>query len=161
MRTAKESELERCRKYRRDCTKQCTVNYLQKASICMIYYIFKACVCYFLSNFYFSSNDIPSKTMKSVFLFHQKSSFRPQDIQIFVFSSSPLFFPVSHYLRGWSKKNLKIYDVINWLNKNSIKHFVWYLQKEIRCDIETLSIDRELSKEHFYGKIMQKMRLKS
>ena len=31
--------------------------------------LFKACVCYFLSNFYFSLNDSPSKTMKSVFYF--------------------------------------------------------------------------------------------
>ena len=29
----------------------------------------KACVCYFLSNFYFSPNDGPSKTMKNVFDF--------------------------------------------------------------------------------------------
>ena len=29
----------------------------------------KACVRYFLSNFYFSQNDIPSKTMKNVFYF--------------------------------------------------------------------------------------------
>ena len=36
---------------------------------------FKACVCYFLSNFYFSPNDSPSKTEK-YFLFHLKSSFR-------------------------------------------------------------------------------------
>ena len=31
-------------------------------------------------------------------------------------------------------------------------HFVWYLKKEKRYDIETLSIDRVLNKEHFYGK---------
>ena len=30
---------------------------------------FKACVRYFLSNFYFSPNDSPSKTMKNVFYF--------------------------------------------------------------------------------------------
>ena len=29
----------------------------------------KACVPYFLSNFYFSSNDSPSKTMKNAFQF--------------------------------------------------------------------------------------------
>ena len=29
----------------------------------------KACVCYFLSNFFFSPNDSPSKTMKNVFYF--------------------------------------------------------------------------------------------
>ena len=31
--------------------------------------IFKACVRYFLSDFYFSSNDNPLKTMKNVFSF--------------------------------------------------------------------------------------------
>ena len=35
-------------------------------------------------------------------------------------------------------------------------HFVWHLEKEISCDIETLSIDRQLNKEHFYGKSCRK-----
>ena len=39
--------------------------------------------------FIFSSNDRPSKTMKYVFLFHLKSSFRFQDTQIFVTFSLP------------------------------------------------------------------------
>ena len=56
-----------------------------------------------------------------------KGSFRSLDIQISVF---PLFFSVSHCFRAWSKINLKVYDVINWLNKNLITHFVWYLTKE-------------------------------
>ena len=30
------------------------------------------------------------------------------------------------------------------LNKNSITHFVWYLEKENMYDIETLSIDEVL-----------------
>ena len=77
---------------------------------------------------------------------------------IFVF---PSFFPVSHCFRGWFEKNLKVYDVINCLNEKLITHFAWYLEKEIRCDIETLSIERVLNKEHFYGKIMQKMCTKS
>ena len=38
-----------------------------------------------------------------------------------------------------------------------ITHFVWYLEKEKRYDIETLSIDRVLNKKHFKGKIMKKM----
>ena len=50
---------------------------------------------------------------------------------------------------------------MNCLNKNLITYFVWYLKKEKRYDIETLSIDRVLNKEHFYGKIMQKMCTKS
>ena len=54
--------------------------------------------------------------------------------------------------RGRSKKILKVYDVINCLNKKLITHFVWYIEKEIGCDIETLSIDRELNREHFYEK---------
>ena len=31
-------------------------------------------------------------------------------------------------------------------------HFVWYLEKEIRCNIETWSIERILNKKQFYGK---------
>ena len=81
---------------------------------------------------------------------------------IFCISIFPSFFShVSHCFRGWSKKNLKVYGVINCLIKNFITHFVWYLEKEIKCDIETLSIDRELNKDLFYGKIMQKMCTKS
>ena len=115
----------------------------------------------FYQVFYFSSNDSPLKIMKNVFLFDLKISFRSWDIQVLVFSSFPLFLPVRHCFRGWSKKNHKVYDVINCLNKNLIKHFVWHLEKETRYDIETLSIDRVLNKEHFHRKIMQKMCIKS
>ena len=38
------------------------------------------------------------------------------------------------------------------LNKNSTTHFVWYLEKEKRYDIETLSIDGVSNKEHFLWK---------
>ena len=85
------------------------------------------------------------------------SFWRYSDFCIFVF---PFFFPVSYCFRRWSKKNLKIY-VINCLSMNLTTHFVLYLEKEIRCDIETLSINRELNKEHFHGKIMQKICTKS
>ena len=95
--------------------------------------------------------------MKKCFLFHLKISFCSQDIQIFVLSSFPFFSAVSHCLSGQSKKNLKVYDVINCLSKKLITHFVWYLEKEIRCDTETLSINRESNKKHFSGKIMQEM----
>ena len=54
---------------------------------------------------------------------------------IFIF---PSFFPVSHCFRG--------------LNNNLITCFVWYLEKEIRCDIETLAADIVLNTEDFYGK---------
>ena len=63
--------------------------------------------------------------------------------------------------RRWSKINLKVYDIINCLNKNLITHFVWYLEKEKRYDLETLSIDRVLNKEHFYGKTVQRICTKS
>ena len=81
--------------------------------------------------------------------FHQKSCFCSWDNKVFGSSSSPLFLPVRHCFRGWSKKNQKVHDMINCLNKNLRTHFVWYLEKEIRCNIENLSIDRVLNKEHF------------
>ena len=68
----------------------------------------------------------------------------------------PLFLPVRHCIRGWSKINFKNYYVINYLNKNLITHFVWYHEKEKNCDIENLSIDWVLSKEHFYEKSCRK-----
>ena len=131
---------------------------------------FKPCLLFFIKLFflyffqiyiYFSPNDSTSKTIKNVFLFHLKSSFRSQNINIFVFLSSPLFLPVSHCLRGCFKINLKVYDVINYLNNNLITHFVWYPEKEKRYDIETLFIERVLYKEHYLGKIIQKMPTKS
>ena len=100
---------------------------------------------------------IALQKLRKTFFISSKKLFSFLRYLNFVFSSSPLFLLVSHCFTGWSKKNFKIYDVINCLNKNLITHFIWYLEKEIRCDIETLSIDRELNKEHFYGKIMQKM----
>ena len=117
----------------------------------------KACVCYFLLNFYFSPNDSPSKMMKNVFFISCKKLFSFSRYSNFGNSSAPLFFPVSHCSRGWFKKNFKVYDTINCLNKNLTTYYVWYLEKEIRCDIETLSIDRVLNTEHFCGKTMQKI----
>ena len=124
---------------------------------------FKACVFYLLTNLSFSPNDSHLTTQKmlwKMFLFNLKSSFRSWDIQLFVFPSSPLSLPVSHSYRAWSKINFKVYDVSNCLNKN-LTHFVWYLEKKKRYDIEILSTDRLLNKEHFYRKIMQKMCTKS
>ena len=72
-----------------------------------------------------------------------------------------IFLPVSHCFRGCSKINLKVYDVVKFLKENLIAHFVWYLEKEKRYDIETLSIDRVLNKDHWYGRIMMKMCTKS
>ena len=70
----------------------------------------------------------------------------------FLYFCFPFFFPVSHWLRGWSKINLKVYDVSNILSKILITHLVWHLEKDKRYDIKILSIDRVLRQEHFYGK---------
>ena len=53
--------------------------------------------------------------------------------------------------------NHEAYDGMNCLNNNFITHFVWYLENEKRYNIETFYIDRVLNKEHFYGKLMQKI----
>ena len=111
----------------------------------------------FSSNLFFFTKWEPFKNYEKCLLFHLKSSFRSRDIQFFVFLSFTLSSPVDHFFRGWSKINLKVHDVINCLYKNSITYFVWYLEKEKRYDIETLSIDRGSDKEHFYRKMMQKM----
>ena len=119
--------------------------------------LLKACVCYFHQIFIFFTKLYPFKNFKKCFLFHLKSSFHSRDIQFFVFLSFPLFVPVSHCFRGWLKINLKVHDVIDCLNKNSITHFVWYLGKEKRYDNETLSIDEVSDNEQFYRKIRSKM----
>ena len=90
--------------------------------------------------FLFFTKWQPFKNYEGCFSFHLKSSFHYWDIQIFVFSPSPLFLPVDHCLRAWSKINLEVYDAINCLNRNLITHFAWYLEKERRYDIETLAI---------------------
>ena len=93
--------------------------------------------------FYFSSNDSPSKTMKNVY-FIWKALFI--EIFKFLYFHLPLFFCLS----------AKVYDVINCLNKNFITHFAWYIKKERRHDIETLSVDRVLDKEHFVASSCKK-----
>ena len=79
------------------------------------------------TKFLFLHQIIAFKNNEKCFLFHLKSSFYSQ---IFVFLSFPLFLPVSHCFRGWSKINLKVHDIINCVNKNSITHFVWYLENK-------------------------------
>ena len=106
----------------------------------------------FFTKFLFFTKWQPFRNYERCFLFHLKSSFRAQDIPIFVFRSSPLFLLVSHCFRGWSKINFKVYGIIKCLNQNLIKHFVRYLRKEKRYGIETLSINRVLNKEHFHEK---------
>ena len=102
--------------------------------------------------FIFSPNDSPLKTMKMLFILSERLSLllKYSSFQVFVFPSASLLFPVSHCFRGWSKINLKVYDVINCLYKNLKITHVWYLQKEKRSDIETFSIYWVFNKEHFF-----------
>ena len=93
--------------------------------------------------------------MKNVFI-SSKKLFSFSIYSNFCISALPLFLLVSHCFRCWSNINFIVCGIINWLNKNLIIHFVWYLGEEKRYDIGTLHVDRVLKKKHFYGKIMQK-----
>ena len=130
---------------------------MSRYHIIYLYALLKLVPAIFYQIFIFNQIITLQKLWKMFFI----SSFRSWDIQIFVFLSALIFLPVSHCVRGCLKINLKVYDVINCLNKNLITHCVWYLGKEKRSDIETLPIDKVLNKEHFYDKIMQKMCTKS
>ena len=90
---------------------------------------------------------------KKLFLFLRYSNFC-----IFVF---PSFFSLSVIALEVELRKILVYDVINCLNGNLITHFVWYFEKEISCDTETLFIDGVLNMENLYGKIMHKMCTKS
>ena len=79
------------------------------------------------------------------FMFHQNTLFLLV-LEIFKF----LYFCHIHCFTGWLKRNVKAYDIINGLNKNLITHFVWYLGKEKRYDIETLPIHTVLNKENSF-----------
>ena len=54
-----------------------------------------------------------SKNDEKCFLFHVKSSFRSQDIYVFMLTSSPHFSPVSHCWKSRLKIMFKIHDVMN------------------------------------------------
>ena len=105
---------------------------------------------------FISYQSIALQKLWKMFFVSSKKLFSFSRYAIFCISAFPFFLSVSHCFRGWSKINLKVCDIINCLNKNSIAHFVWYLEKEKRYDIETLSIDRVLNEKHFYLKIIQK-----
>ena len=60
----------------------------------IIFFFFKACVRYFLSNFYFLPNDSPSETMKNVSYFIKKALFILKIFKVLYFRL-PLFFSLS------------------------------------------------------------------
>ena len=100
------------------------------------------------------------KLWKIIFVSSKKALF-VLEIFKFLYICPSLFFALSAIALEIDSRKMLVYDVVNCLNKNLNTHYVWYLEKEIRCDIGTLSIDRVLNAEHFYGKIMQKMCTKS
>ena len=121
----------------------------------------KSCVCYFHQLFIFFHQMIALHKLWKMLFISSKKLFSFSRCSIFCISVLPLFSTCWPWLSGWSKINLKVHDVINCPNKNSITHFVWYFEKEKRYDIETLFIDGVSDEERFYRKIMQKMCNKS
>ena len=92
------------------------------------------------------------KKIRNMFFILSKKRFSSSRYSNCCISNFPQFFLDSHSLRWWFRINIKVFHVRNWPNKDLITHFVWYLEKKKRYDI-----DRVLSKGHFYGKIMQKL----
>ena len=96
---------------------------------------------------YFIFNQmIALQKLWKMFFISSKKLFSFSRYSSFCISVFPSFLPVSHCFTGWSNINLMVCDIINWLNKNLITHFVWYLGKEKRYDIETFSVDRVFKK---------------
>ena len=81
--------------------------------------------------------------LKNAFYFILKALFVFKIFK-FLYFYLPLFFPVGHC--SWPLAN-----------KNFITHFIWHLENEKYCYIETVSTESGLNKEHFYGKIMHKI----
>ena len=127
------------------------LNYLSQYQIRIVYLSWKLKLvsAMFYQNFIFHQM-IPLQKLWKMFFISSKKLFlfsRYSDFWIFIYS--PIFFPVSHCFRPWFKKNPEVYDLINCLNKNLVKHYIWYLEKEIRSDIETLSVDGVLIQNIF------------
>ena len=72
----------------------------------------KACFCYFLSIFCFSTKCQPFQNYEKCFLFQQKSSFRSGDIHTFVIFSLP--FQIFQIKKPTNGSGI-ICDVMNWL----------------------------------------------
>ena len=104
--------------------------------------------------FHFFAKWYPWNNNEKCFLFHLKSSTSSWGIYVLVFPSSPLW-PL---LIGWSKINLKAYDVINC---PLITYFVWCFDNEkgMRvecCQLIDYLIRNIFMKKSWSGKILQK-----
>ena len=99
-------------------------------------YTLKLVSAIFYQNFIFHQMIAPQKLWK-IFISSKKlfSFSRYSNFCIFVFPS--FFSCLSHCFRGWFKKNPKVCDVINCLDRNLITHYVFSLEKEKRCNIKT------------------------
>ena len=110
---------------------------------------------------FISHQMIALEELWEMFFISSKKLFSSSKYSNFFVSVFPFFPLIIHCFRSWSKINLKVYNILKCLNKNLITHFVWYLGEKKRYDNETVSIDRVLNKEHFYGKAMQEVWTKS
>ena len=105
---------------------------------------------------FWSENDY-----EKCILFHLKSSFRSQDIQISVFPTSPQFFPLSHWLRGWFKINFKVYDVSICLNKNLITHLFDISRRKKHMTLKLCQLIEYYVRNIFMEKACRKYGLKA
>ena len=88
----------------------------------------------------------------NVFHFIQKALFFVEIFKLFYFRLL-LFFSLSTIAWEVDPRKTLVYYVINYLNKDLvIWNFVWYFEREIRRDIEFLSIDRVLNRGTFLWK---------
>ena len=90
----------------------CRVGYFQAKYVDLCENVkVKACVRYFLSNFYFLIKWSAFKNYEKYFLFHLKTSFRSRDIQIFVIFSLP--FHTFQIQKGkWKWNNLWCHNLV-------------------------------------------------
>ena len=106
-------------------------------------FYFKLVSAIFYQIFIFHQIVALQKLWKMFFISSKKlfSFLRYSNFCIFIFLS---FFSLSAIaLEVDLRKIFKVYDTINCLNKNLITYFVWYIEKEKRCDIETLPITKK------------------
>ena len=116
-------------------------------------------VCAIFNQMFIFHQMIALQKLWKVFFISSKKLFLFLRYSIFCIFVFPPFFSLSAIALEVDLR--KILKVINGLNRNLITYFVWYLDKEKRCDIETLFLDRLLNTERFYGKIMQNLCTKS
>ena len=101
--------------------------------------------------------NIVSAIFSEIFIFHQMAALQKLWKMFSISFQNPFsswdfqkifYLPGSHFLKSWSKINLKFYDVFNCLKKN--------FRRTQRYDIEPLAIDTVLDKEHFIEKSYRK-----